>query len=113
MIPVGLEPTTYGLTCHFGFRRRPSRARGVRGLDSLFACTRGTAAVVRHPPSSLYTFPAPARGGPRAARGLARDWDLTPFPEFDGIHAKDFAFGAPSRSPLLYQLSYGIVRGEM
>jgi hypothetical protein len=58
--PAGLEPATYGLTSHFGFRRRP---RGVRGLDCPFtvALARG-----RCHPSSLYTF----RGMPRLGSGL-------------------------------------------
>jgi hypothetical protein len=68
MIPVGLEPTTYGLTCHFGFRRRAPTSPRVRGLDSLFACTCFAVVVLRRPPSSLYTF------RPGAKRTLGAAW---------------------------------------
>ena len=47
--PVGIEPTTRGLTCHFGFRRRRLR-RSWSGL-SLHRGSRR-----RCHPSSLYTF---------------------------------------------------------
>jgi len=66
MTRAGLEPATYGLTYHFGFRRPrcSSSSIAVRGLDCPFAFTTRDV-VIRHPPSSLYTF---------RRSGLARGW---------------------------------------
>src|SRR6478735_1074840 len=61
--PVGLEPTTNGLTCHFGFHRHTERC--VRGLDCPFTLAPKRC---RCHPSSLYTF----RGCPRLGSGLPR-----------------------------------------
>ncbi len=47
--PVGIEPTTRGLTCHFGFRRHP-RGCSWSGLSLHHGSRR------RCHPSSLYTF---------------------------------------------------------
>ena len=80
---MGLEPMTRGLTCHFGFRRRPM---DVRGLDCPFtlACALGATRPVSTP-SGL-------------ASGLARDCHLVSqegFPDFEWCHPRSFPRGAP------------------
>ena len=81
--PVGLEPTTRGLTCHFGFRRRPV---GVRGLDCPFTLAFAVGA----------TRPVSTPSG--LASGLARDCHLVSqegFPDFEWCHPRSFPRGAP------------------
>jgi hypothetical protein len=63
MTRVGLEPTTYGLTCHFGFRRLPSLLTYDSGRQFVvwtvpLPSPAQQLPMVRHPPSSLYTFHA-------------------------------------------------------
>jgi hypothetical protein len=80
MTRAGIEPATYGLTYHFGFRRPRMAIQG--SWSGLSLCLhRLTAAVVRHPPSSLYTFRCRA-----AWLGVGN----SAFPDFDGIHARHF-----------------------
>jgi len=72
--PVGIEPTTYGLTSHFDFRRRLT---GVRGLDCPF--TLAFAVGATRPVSTPST----------ACCGLARDCHLISqegFPDFEWFH---------------------------
>lgn len=98
MTPVGHDPTTYGLTSHFGFRRRPIARAFVRWTLSL-----PSPEVVRHPPSSLYTFRVPPRLGSGLGRSRAdRSPNLTGFTRDISVTVLH------ARSPLLYQLSYGV-----
>ena len=80
---VGLEPTTCGLTHHFGFRRRAWPRRAVQRAFVVRTLSSPASATVRWRPSSLYTSPA-------ATLGLARRWDLTPFADVERIHAHHF-----------------------
>lgn len=75
--PVGLEPTTRGLTCHFVFRRR-SGERSWSGLS-----LHRSAARRRCHPSSLYTF----RGFPRLGSGLPCQFPDEGFPDFEWFHS--------------------------
>jgi hypothetical protein len=79
----------------------PALARtAVRGLDCPFAFT-ARRAVIRHPPSSLYTF---------RRSGLARGWQLERSPTLTGFtRAISDAVLLLKKSPLLYQLSYRVV----
>jgi len=96
MTRVGIEPTTYGLTCHHGFRRH-QRIAGVCSLDFAlpFAFTRSGRARQVSTPSGC-----PAWLGV----GMMR-----PFADFEHIQSRRFRRAAPHRSPLLYQLSYRVV----
>ena len=61
------DPEVEGFSYHFGFRRRPWRTAGVRGLEHAFTLAlRGC----RCPPSALYTFPS----GGGLGSALARAW---------------------------------------
>ncbi len=68
---VGLEPTTYRLPYHFGFRRL---AFVVWTIPSPWRIR------FRRPPSSLYTFPQRGLGS-----GLAWPGWAVAFPEFEGF----------------------------
>jgi hypothetical protein len=68
---VGLEPTTYRLPYHFGFRRL---AFVVWTIPSPWRIR------FRRPPSSLYTFPQCGLGS-----GLAWPHRALAFPEFEGF----------------------------
>ncbi len=78
MTPVGLEPTTYGLT--YPLRLSPPlrpyllQERLGSGLS-----------LCLHPEWSGTRRLVSAPSG--IAAGLAQGWEVKPFPDFDGIHA--------------------------
>jgi hypothetical protein len=89
MTPVGLEPTTYGLRRTSAFAAAPECGTFVRWTLPL-----PSPEVVRHPPSSLYTF----RNSHPAWLGVGTmRCHIRPFTEFDGIHAHHFGCGVPKR----------------
>ena len=88
--PVGLEPTTRGLTCHFVFRRR-SEKRSWSGLSLHRGAVTRRAVRCRCHPSSLYTF----RGRPRLGSGLPCPGSGEGFPDFEWCHPGRFRSDAP------------------
>ena len=90
MRAVGLEPTrAYAQRIFLPATAFAARAgRRVCGLDYPFT-VRSPEAAVRCCPSSLYTFPA---------KGLARDYHLTGFPEFGQFYIAGFPARTQVRS---------------